>query len=100
MNYRSRKLLDCAKYAPKCMCCDKYNDGTVVMAHANWSEYGKGASIKAHDWAVAAMCYACHSELDQGSKLSKEDRKDTWIRAHIKTFEWLFREGFLKVESR
>lgn len=98
MNFRSRKLLDSAKNIPRCMCCNKYNDGSVVMAHANWNEYGKGASIKAHDWAVAAMCYKCHTELDQGSKLSKEDRKDMWIRAHIKTLEWLFENECLVVK--
>lgn len=96
MNWRSRKLLDAAKEAPRCFCCGHSNNGTVVMAHANWHEYGKGAGIKAHDWAIAAMCYECHKQLDQGPD-SKQEKKDRWIRAHIHTLAWLFDSGRLTV---
>lgn len=96
-NFRSRKLLDAAKDAPVCFCCGKQNDGTVVMAHANWHEYGKGKGIKAHDWAVAAICYECHSQLDQGNTMSNEDKKHVWIRAHILTLAWLFDSGKIKI---
>lgn len=95
MTYRNRKLLDAAKDAPRCFGCGHSNDGTVVMAHANWSEYGKGAGLKAHDWAIAALCYQCHTEIDQGA-LPKEEKKDRWIRAHIRTLAWLFDSGIIK----
>ena len=96
-NFRSPKLLRYAKDAPRCMACGRHNSGDVVMAHANWSEYGKGMSIKANDWAVAAMCGQCHSELDQGSKMEKEERKEMWRMAHVKTLAWLFETGRLAV---
>lgn len=95
MNYRNRKLLDAAKFVDRCFGCGCANDGTVVMAHANWFEYGKGASLKAHDWAIAALCYQCHMEIDQGS-LPKEEKKERWIRAHIRTLAWLFDSGIIK----
>lgn len=41
MMFRSPKLLAMAKEAPVCFGCGKANDGDVVAAHANWSEYGK-----------------------------------------------------------
>jgi hypothetical protein len=98
MTYRSRKLLDAAKEVPRCMGCGKHNIGDVVMAHANWSEYGKGSHHKAHDWAVAALCTLdCHAYVDS-SKASREDKKDFWIRAHVKTLEWLFESGKVTVK--
>lgn len=95
-NFRSPKLLDCFRDAPICFGCGRHNDGSVVAAHANWSEYGKGMSIKAHDWAVAGLCRNCHSELDFGIKMKSEERKEFWRSAHIKTMAWLFANGKLK----
>jgi hypothetical protein len=97
-NFRSPKLLKAFKYAPICFSCEKDNDGTVVAAHANSSIYGKGMGLKAHDWAVAAMCSQCHHEIDQGAKLLKEAREQKWLSAHIKTIEWLFSSGILQVK--
>lgn len=65
------------------------------MAHANWSEYGKGMGIKAHDWAVAAICHQCHADIDSGS-LSRKEKRDNWESAHIKTLEWIFETGIVK----
>lgn len=95
-NWRSRKLLDAARDAPHCMGCFRHNAGDVVMAHANWHEYGKGGALKAHDWAIAALCGTCHMEIDQGKAMTKDERKETWIRAHVRTLEWLFETGRLK----
>lgn len=92
-NYRSRKLLDAAKEAPRCFGCGHSNDGTVVAAHANGSEYGKGMGIKAHDWAIAMLCHACHSAIDQGAHMTKDERKEAWLRAHVRTMAWLFESG-------
>ena len=69
----------------------------MVAAHSNQLRDGKGLSIKAHDYRVAALCYACHMELDQGAKMSREDRQDLWEMAHRKTIGWLFESGRLKV---
>jgi hypothetical protein len=96
-NWRSPKLLKSAKHAPFCCYCGKGNDGTVVMAHSNQSRDGKGMSIKAHDYRVAALCGPCHSDLDQGSTLSREDRVAMWETAHRATIAWLIEAGILVV---
>ncbi len=89
-NYRSPKLLKCAMECEHCMLCGKYNDGTIVAAHSNQLKDGKGRGIKAHDYRIAMLCHDCHTELDQGSKLSRQERIDKWEEAHRRTIGWLF----------
>ena len=91
---RSNELLRNARQIA-CQHCGA-DDGTVVAAHTNW-QGGKGRGIKAHDYRISALCYACHMELDQGSKLSKQDRVDAWEEAHRKTIGWLFDNDLLSV---
>ena len=95
MNYRNKLLLEVVRDAP-CQLCGA-QDGTVVAAHSNQQRDGKGTGIKAHDYRIAALCYGCHMQLDQGSKMSKEDRVDIWEMAHRKTVGWLFENDRLKV---
>jgi hypothetical protein len=38
-------------------------------------------------------------ELDQGAKLSKEERTKMWEEAHRKTIGWLFETGRLDVHK-
>lgn len=73
------------------------NAETVVAAHANWSDYGKGMSCKAHDWAVAWACSACHAEIDSGSRLSKAERQEHWHRGFLRTLHLCFQNGYIKV---
>lgn len=93
MIYRNRKLLDVIRESP-CQACGRA-DGTVVAAHSNQLRDGKGRGIKAHDYRVAALCYLCHSEIDQGSKLSKAERIEAWEEAHRRTIGWLFEKGLI-----
>ena len=65
------------------------DDGTVCGAHANWAEYGKGKSIKASDDKCASLCHRCHSALDQGSSMTRDERKTLWERAHRRTMDEL-----------
>lgn len=96
--YRNPKLLEIVRESPNCFGCGKHNDGTVVAAHSNQLRDGKGRGIKAHDFRVAALCYGCHSELDQGAKLTREERMDLWEEAHRATIAWLFLDGRLQVK--
>jgi hypothetical protein len=73
-------------------------DGTVVAAHSNQLRDGKGRGIKAYDYRIAAMCYPCHMEIDQGTKLSKAERIEIWEEAHRKSIGWLFENGHLEVK--
>jgi len=94
--YRNRKLLDILRQSP-CQVCGR-EDGTVVAAHSNQLRDGKGRGIKAHDYRVASMCFGCHAELDQGTKLTKSERVEMWDEAHRKTIGWLFENGHLEVK--
>ena len=86
--YRNRKLLDAARELP-CQHCG-VSDGTVVAAHSNQLRDGKGRGLKAHDYRIASLCFTCHAELDQGSKMSKQERVEMWEEAHRKTIGLLF----------
>ena len=93
MMYRNKKLLEAVREAP-CMNCGA-QDGTVVAAHSNQLRDGKGRGIKAHDYRIAALCYRCHSDLDQGARMTKEERLNFWEEAHRKTVGWLFESGHI-----
>jgi hypothetical protein len=95
MTYRSNALLKAVREAP-CQQCGIQN-GTVVAAHSNQMRDGKGRSLKAADYRIAALCHYCHYEIDQGSKLSREERLNIWEDAHRATVGWLFENGHLKV---
>jgi len=97
-NFRSKKLLMSAKDVPSCMGCGADNVGNVVAAHANWSEYGKGMGLKAHDWAIAFLCESCHYGIDAG-EMGRDEKKSSWAAAHAKTLEWLFETGRLKANG-
>ena len=96
MVYRNKKLLEAVRESP-CQACGAKN-GTVVAAHSNQLRDGKGRSIKAHDYRIAALCYQCHTDLDQGAVMTKEARVNMWEEAHRKTIGWLFDNGFLEVK--
>jgi hypothetical protein len=67
----------------------------VVAAHSNQLRDGKGRVLKAHDYRIAALCYRCHMELDQGTKMTKEERAESWDEAHRKTIGWLFENDLI-----
>lgn len=69
------------------------NDGTVCCAHANWAQHGKGKSIKACDARGASLCHECHTGLDQGRELSRDERRQVWEGAHRRSVELLVSEG-------
>ena len=92
--YRSKKLLEAVRDCP-CQHCGR-EDGTVVAAHSNQLRDGKGRGLKAHDYRIAARCYTCHANVDQGS-MSREEKREIWEDAHRKTIGWLFENNLLKV---
>lgn len=94
--YRNQRLLEIVRNSP-CQNCGSQN-GTVCAAHSNQLRDGKGRSLKAHDFRVAALCFRCHSNLDQGYQMDKEERKELWEEAHRKTIAWLFENDHLVVK--
>ncbi len=80
---RSRKFLQ-EVASLECQNCGAYPS---QAAHSNW--HGKGMALKASDEMVAALCLRCHWEVDQGNKLTKEERKALWENAYKRTMERL-----------
>jgi len=78
---RSKKLLKLVA-GLDCQACGSGN--MVQAAHTNWGG-GKGRGVKADDNLVAALCLKCHYEIDQGKDLTKEQRQQKWLLAHVNT---------------
>ena len=89
--YRNPKLLVACREIP-CQLCGA-EDGTVVAAHSNQLRDGKGRGLKASDYRIASLCFLCHSQIDQGKDLTKEERQEKWHHAHIATVAKLFNQG-------
>jgi len=92
--YRSDKLLKSVRDCP-CQSCGAM-DGTIVAAHSNQMRDGKGRGLKADDYRIAALCCKCHTELDQGKNMSREERLNMWEDAHRATIGWLFENEKIK----
>jgi hypothetical protein len=91
--YRNKQLLKLISSFP-CQSCG-IQDDTVVAAHSNQLRDGKGRGIKAHDYRVASLCFKCHADLDQGTRMSKVERVEFWEEAHRRTIAELFERGLL-----
>ena len=88
--FRSRKHLMNVAELP---CQNCYIEGQTQAAHSNWAEHGKARGLKASDEFTAALCQKCHTELDQGARLSKEQRRMLWQMAYQKTVNKLKGQG-------
>ncbi len=86
---RSPKLLAAVRKLP---CQHTGIVGQTEPAHSNW-QHGKGMAIKADDNRVAALARAVHRDLDQGSRLTEQERKALWWPAHVKTVRLLLALG-------
>ena len=96
--YRNKKLLELLRQLP-CQNCGIEN-GTIVACHSNQSKHGKGMGMKAPDSLVGALCSTCHYELDNGRKLSKEERVHLWDQAYIKTMQYLIEHEMLIINDK
>lgn len=97
MTFRNKQLLDLARDQACVMCGSQ--DGTVVAAHSNLLEHGKGRGLKAHDGMHAWLCYRCHTELDQGRAMSKDERRDYTLTAICRTYQRLWDFDLLRVNK-
>lgn len=66
---------------------------TVVLAHSNYGEDGKGMGQKAHDIYSCYACSDCHRWLDE----SGEDTRDAFHRAMKRTWKRLIDKGVIKI---
>jgi uncharacterized protein YaiE (UPF0345 family) len=89
--FRSRKHLMNVASLP---CQNCYVDGQTQASHSNWVDLGrKGRGLKSSDEYTAALCQACHMEIDSGARLNKEQRRDLWVMAWQKTMAQLKGQG-------
>ncbi len=93
--HRDKKLLALAR-DQSCVNCGA-DDGTVVWAHANGAEWGKGMGIKAHDCMGMFLCAICHHQLDQGFLMDREEKREFTYRNICKTHIRLWEQGKVKV---
>ena len=91
---RSKKLLKLVA-SLDCQACGSGN--MVQAAHTNWGG-GKGRGVKADDNLVAALCLSCHYAIDQGKDLSRQERQEMWLRAHMGTVHALTGAGLWPID--
>ncbi len=104
MIYRDRKLLDLAHQVTECQLqlpgvCQGHSAHGCEPAHSNQQRHGKGMSHKAEDIFHVAACHACHAELDQGRRFTKEQKRDFWQDGWERTITIYFKNGWLKVAA-
>lgn len=87
--YRSKKWLAAVGQIEQCVLCGRW--GTQV-AHRN---EGKGTGLKTDDCATAALCPECHHEIDNGSHLSREERRQLMNKAIVLTVIEIARRGLI-----
>lgn len=75
--------------------CQRCGAHGSQVAHSNQLRDGKGRGLKSHWWRVAALCPRCHHDIDHGSSLSKQERREAWDEAHRRTIGALFERGLL-----
>lgn len=86
---RSRKWLAAVGSIDECVLCGRW--GTQV-AHRN---EGKGMGQKVDDSLTAAICPSCHHEIDNGTKLTREQRRSEMDRAIVMTLQEIARRGLV-----
>ena len=91
MIYRNKKWLQAVREIDCCVLCGRYG---VQAAHRN---EGKGIGMKVDDSLTAALCPECHTRIDNGRDLSREDRRAEMDRAIVLTLQALTRDGRLIV---
>lgn len=88
---RSAKWLQAVRELECCVLCGSYG---VQAAHRN---EGKGAGMKTSDCLTAALCIPCHSGIDQGKTMTREEKRALMDRAIVLTVEAMVKAGKLVI---
>jgi hypothetical protein len=94
--FRSKKHLKNVASLP-CQHCGL--EGQTQAAHSNMAVHGKGRGIKASDVFAAALCFACHHDLDAGHSLTKEQKQKMFFAALKSTWIELQKRGLILIDS-
>lgn len=77
-------------------CCVLCGKPGIQAAHRN---EGKGRGQKTDDALTAALCVDCHHEIDNGKKMTREQRRAEMDRAIVLTLRELFRRGLIECKG-
>lgn len=97
MSYRNRALLDLARLLPCTLRLDGCTGRDCVPAHSNSLTDGKGKGVKADDCYFAAACPTCHHLIDDEKRLTRRERRETWMRGFLETVRLLWERGLVVV---
>lgn len=76
----------------ECVRCNR-----VLGNQAAHRNEGKGMGQKVDDCLTAAICPECHTEIDQGKTMTRDEKRREIDRAILKTLVLLFRAGKVRV---
>jgi len=94
VTFRLPKLLKAAN-GRACVLCGA--TGSTVAAHSNSLQHGRGYAHKSPDYYIAYLCQRCHDEVDgRSGSLSKEEKRERWLSAFVRTVSVWFEEGIVK----
>jgi hypothetical protein len=74
-------------------------EGQTQAAHSNMAVHGKGRGIKASDVFAAALCFACHHDLDAGHSLTKDQKQKLFFDALKSTWIELQKRDLILIDS-
>lgn len=94
--FRSKKHLENVASLP-CQHCGL--EGQTQAAHSNMAVHGKGRGIKASDVFAAALCFACHHDLDAGHSLTKDEKQKMFFDALKSTWIELQKRDLILIDS-
>lgn len=86
---KSKKWLAAVGSLDCCVLCNSYG---VQVAHRN---EGKGMGTKTSDCLTAALCMACHYEIDNGRHYTRDERRALMDKAIVLTFNRLVENGLV-----
>ena len=90
--YRNPKWLKAVSEVGTCVLC-----GTEGVQAAHRNE-GKSLASKTDDCLSAALCPSCHSQIDQGKDMTRDERRATMDRAIVLTLRELVLAGRVSVK--
>lgn len=90
---KNRQWLAAVGSLETCVLCGAWG---IQVAHRN---EGRGRGQKSPDHLTAALCPTCHHEIDNGHRLSSEERRSQMDRAIVLTLDRLVKAGKVKVMS-
>ena len=70
-----------------------------MSAHSNLLEHGKGKGLKAHDGMIAWLCMRCHTNLDQGAAMNKQEKREFILEAICKTYMQMWDKELIQVKG-